>query len=335
MPRGSEITAEERAAIQAFLSVGKSCRWIAKEIGRSKSAIADVRKCLDGENKTRRRGARPKLSRREGRRAVRLAISQQLSAAKIKQELGVQCHSQTILNVINGTNYARYKKRKQAPDLSARHRRARLKFVKDRIANNAFWRYVLFSDEKKFNLDGPDCYRFYWHDLRRDDQIFSKRVGGGGSVQIWAFFGASGKSELVFLKGRQISSAYTQRLQQYLLPHIEKLREMNPENPVIFQQDNCSYHDSRETKAWFESAGVDVMDWPSKSPDLNPIENVWGKLSRDVYAGGRQFRTVDELRAQIKESWSRITQEYLNDLIESMPRRLVAVVEATGGSTDY
>ncbi|DAZ94888.1 TPA: hypothetical protein N0F65_008032 [Lagenidium giganteum] len=211
-----------------------------------------------------------------------------------------------------------------APKLTKAQKDARLKFVSQRITDNDFWSYVLFYDVRKINLDGPDGFRYYWHDLRRDEQVFSKRA-------------AHGNSELVFVSGRQDSTAYIQRLSQHLISNVEILREKYPEKPVGFQQDGCSYHTSRATKAWFADMEVDVMDWSSNSPDLNPIENVWGKLVRHVYEGGRQFDSVNKLRTQIKLSWKEITQDYVDQLIESTPRRLVAVVvvAARGGSVDY
>ncbi|KAG3095181.1 hypothetical protein PI125_g16317 [Phytophthora idaei] len=42
------------------------------------------------------------------------------------------------------------------------------------------------------------------------------------------------------------------------------------------------------------------MEWPAKSPDLNPIENMWGVLARAVYANGRQFETRGSLISTIK-----------------------------------
>ncbi|KAF0775093.1 hypothetical protein AaE_001207, partial [Aphanomyces astaci] len=61
----------------------------------------------------------------------------------------------------------------------------------------------VFSDEKKFNLDGPDGYQYYWHDLRKEQEIYTKRVSGGGSVMIWAGMSAFGRTELAFLEGKQ------------------------------------------------------------------------------------------------------------------------------------
>ena len=50
---------------------------------------------------------------------------------------------------------------------------------------------------------------------------------------------------------------------------------------------------------WFQQQGINVLLWPSRSPDLNPIENVWGILVRDVYADNRQYQTVEELKTAI------------------------------------
>jgi len=58
-------------------------------------------------------------------------------------------------------------------------------------------------------------------------------------------------------------------------------------------EDNASIHKAASTKAWFKARNIHVMDWPAYSPDLNPIENVWGIFARCFYANGRQFDTME------------------------------------------
>ena len=85
---------------------------------------------------------------------------------------------------------------------------ARLQFAKKYIHKGNIWKHVIFSDEKKFNLDGPDGFNYYWHDLRKKGESYRKQ--GGGSVTIWATFKKNKKSEIVFVKGRMNTSEYGQ-----------------------------------------------------------------------------------------------------------------------------
>ena len=80
------------------------------------------------------------------------------------------------------------------------------------------WRKIAFTDEKKFNLDGPDGLRKYWHDLRQDATYFSKRVQGSGSVIVWAGFSARCKTAIVFTIGNINSFDYQNILANNFVP---------------------------------------------------------------------------------------------------------------------
>ena len=63
-------------------------------------------------------------------------------------------------------------------------------------------------------------------------------------------------------------------------------------------QDNAPSHASKYTKSWLERqgfAGRTYMDWPANSCDLNPIENLWSILKREVYKDGQQFNSKQDL----------------------------------------
>ncbi len=85
-------------------------------------------------------------------------------------------------------------------------------------------------------------------------------------------------------------------------------------------------------KEW-TAAGVSVLNWPANSPDLNPIENLWGIVKRKMrYA---RPNNAEELKATIRATWALITPEQCHRLIDSMPHRIAAVIQAKGAPTKY
>ena len=107
---------------------------------------------------------------------------------------------------------------------------------------------------------------------------------------------------------------------------------------LIFMQDNAPIHSAHRVRDWFTEMSIEVMDWPSYSPDLNSIKHLWFRLKELVYKIRPDIETVsggeDTIRAvllkALQEAWPRITREYMNTLIRSMNSRVNAVIEAEG-----
>jgi hypothetical protein len=99
------------------------------------------------------------------------------------------------------------------------------------------------------------------------------------------------------------------------------------------QQDNDPKHTAKVTQKYFSDHRINVMDWPSNSPDLNPIENLWSIIKRRVEK--RKPKNLKELDTFLHEEWHNIDIQILTNLVRSMKDRLIAVIEANGERIEY
>ena len=120
------------------------------------------------------------------------------------------------------------------------------------------------------------------------------------------------------------SQDYIDLLEISLLEHGEEL-----------MGENATIHNSKLTKAWFREKNIHVMEWPACSPDLNPIENLWGILSRKVYENGKQFEYTLDLKIYIREAWNEISIETIQNLVTSMSSCIFEVIKNSGSNTKY
>lgn len=171
----------------------------------------------------------------------------------------------------------------------------------------------------------------YWHDIRKEHMFFSRRNFGGGGIMVWGAFCSRGTLDLAFVSSKMNSIEYQQVLQTNLLPFTRRFRHQK----FIYQQDNATVHVSASTKAWLSSKKIDVMDWAPCSPDLNPMENIWGLLVRRIYQNNKQFQSVRELKSAILEAWQNIDVVCITNLIESMPNRIFSVINKNGNHVNY
>ncbi len=85
-------------------------------------------------------------------------------------------------------------------------------------------------------------------------------------------------------------------------------------------------HSARTTSKWFADHDITVLDWPANSPDLNPIENLWGIVKRKI--SNIRPNITDDLKAAIKATWASVTPQQCHRLIPSMQRHIEAVIRA-------
>lgn len=97
--------------------------------------------------------------------------------------------------------------------------------------------------------------------------------------------------------------------------------------------DNDPKHTAKSVGRWFEDERVPVLPWPSQSPNLNPIENLWNMVDASVKE--TKPSTLDQLEAVLRQAWASIPASTCARLVASMPRRCAAVIERKGYATKY
>ena len=103
----------------------------------------------------------------------------------------------------------------------------------------------------------------------------------------------------------------------------------------MFQHNNAPIHSAKNTLEWLKTNNISTIDCDPRSPDMNPVENVWSLLVNEVYAGGKQYETVKDLKNSLLKAWNRISMDSLSSLIKFMPNRVIELLIANGGRTKY
>ncbi|KAI1001218.1 hypothetical protein K3495_g6980 [Podosphaera aphanis] len=106
------------------------------------------------------------------------------------------------------------------------------------------------------------------------------------------------------------------------------LENMPPTDQPIFQQENDPKHTARATTSFLRSRDIKCLDWPAQSPDRNPIGHLWEELKTRLGTYYEPPKEVGELWQRVQREWALIPASTCRNLLESMPRRLEAVLAA-------
>lgn len=146
-----------------------------------------------------------------------------------------------------------------------------------------------------------------------------------GKVSLWGCISAGGLGHAE-LYAESLNAASYQRILKLNLAH--SAIDVCPPGQWWFQQDNWTVHTAATTRVWFEREGMDVIDWPAWSPDLNPIEELWHDLKQRVY--GRHPKSMEQLEQFIKEEWDNTSLDFITHICLNMPHRIQLVIKNSG-----
>ena len=325
----------------SLLQRGFSIRQVARRCSISKSTVHNIRSTLNSGAEMPSAGRPSKLSPQSKRICVRSITSDRLGTAtavtkKLQEDIGVNVSVRTVCRALREAGLAAVEKEKR-PKLSAKNIRARLEFAKShRDWTIADWKRVVWSDETKINRYCSDGRSWCWvrdYESRQPRQIQQTVKHGGGSVMIWGCMTAYGLGFMCKITGTMDQHLNNSILEDELLRTIAWYG-LDPKQ-VIFQHDNDPKHRAASVRAWLESQEFYVLEWPAQSPDLNPIEHLWASLKRRLNQYETPPNGMLELWERIETEWDKIENDACLNLIESLPRRIGAVLKAKGMWTDY
>ncbi|GFY13165.1 transposable element Tcb2 transposase [Trichonephila clavipes] len=203
--------------------------------------------------------------------------------------------------------------------LTRQHRTARLQWC--RVHHNwteQDWACVLFSDESRFSLSS-DCRRqLIWRKngtAYHPENIQEKDRYPTCSIMVWAGIMINGRTRLhVVANGTMTGQRY---IDEVLLPHV-RLFCGAVGDKFVFMDDNATCHRTLAVQDCLDSEGIQRLVRPARSPDLNPIENVWNALGRKV--AGRNYPPTNKntLICALTEEWDKLPQQLLDNVVQSM-----------------
>ncbi len=316
---------------------GMSGRAIAElqKVGRKQVRLVLAR-FQKNEPLGRRQGSGPKRKTTPGQDAKLILDIKRDPKLTIKDILklnpDVQVSAETVRSRLWETgefgNYLMIRK----PLITKKNRLARLAWAQ--VHKNwtvEQWRRVIWSDESPFVLRckrRPTVWRRHSERLHIKNTIAT--VKHDKKINVWGCFSAHAVGRIHLVEGIMESNQYVNILRTQLVTSAFELYE---DSNWIFQQDNDPKHTSRVTKAFMAEASINLLPWPSQSPDLNPIENLWSIL--DVKLKDRRCNNETELFECISNGWNALDISTLSHLVDSMPDRCKAVIEAKGMMTKY
>lgn len=332
----------ERWRALAWIEDGRGLREVARRLAVSPSVIHRLKDRFEhtGIVDVRINSGRPRATTQRQDRfiAVSAVRNRTVTANQLRTQLltatNINVSVQTIRNRLHEVHIRSRRPAIRTP-LTVEHRAARLAWCRHHVTwTREQWAKVLFSDESRFTMSFNDGRIHVWR--RRGERFNDACVRehdhyGGGSTMVWGGISLNHRTRLHRVQGNLTGVNYRDDiLQPIVLPILRTIG-----HNAILQDDNARPHRARVVNEFMQHQQVVRMDWPARSPDLNPIEHLWDVLGRRLRMNPRQPNNLTELFQNLQQEWESIPQETVRRLIGSMRSRCMSCIEANGGHTRF
>ncbi|GFW93232.1 transposable element Tcb2 transposase [Trichonephila clavipes] len=220
--------------------------------------------------------------------------------------------------------------------LTPAHRRRRSLWCREhRNWRDNEWERVLFTDESRFSLSSDSHRILIWRERgsrNHPSNIIERDRYGGRGVLVWEGIMLGSRTDLHIFDAGSVNG--TRYCNEILLPYVRLFRGAMGLQ-FLFMDDNSPCHRTVAAEQLLESEDIERIDWPARSPDLNPIEHVWDFLGRRLAARTLTPVTIRELRLALQDEWAAMPQQLIDTLILSMGRRCETCLAVRGDHIPY
>ncbi|KAF2356825.1 Transposase Tc1-like [Trinorchestia longiramus] len=335
MGRKGALSHGEKFKIVQKLNNNISTLEIAKELGRDhrtiKKFVTNPDRCNCRSDKEKRRKKAPVSHRAMSRITRECRRNPRKTSKEVFENAGVpNVPRSTRCRILR--EVGKCGKPEVRPPIKDIHEQKRMDWAKNHMKVN--FQTVLFTDECRATLDGPDGWRRGWYckDGPRPYQI--RRQQGGEGVMFWAaIIGNELVAPFKVADGVKITAKlYIKFIKEHLL-FWYKMKSLAFRKDMVFMYDNAPSNAARITTEYLESVFArhgKIMQWPACSLDINPIENLWSILKRKIHSGGRQYTSKDGLWNAVLTAVKETSSDEIKNLTSSMDERLFSFVNEHG-----
>lgn len=326
---------------------------LAEEHGCAKSTISKTVKRFERLNsgKSRSRTGRPKAvkTRQTVRRVLRDVQKNPWKPYKeVAEDLGLTAAS-TVREIAEEKGFGRYVPAVK-PFISDVNIRKRYEWALENKGRN--WQNIIWTDEtsivvgEHFGRPRVTCKKGYRYDTK---YMLPSYASGRRSAMFWAAISYHGKSRLIRLswpkividkngepkKGGFTNKEYAAQILSDALPTFLDAQMAYAGTDFLVLEDGAPVHRGPFVREARELYPFNNLSHPASSPDLNPLENVWAILKRRIWKVRGAHSSLGNLLKATQKVWDEISQEEIQTIIDSMPQRVEAVIDAQGGSTRF
>ncbi|GFX32048.1 transposable element Tcb2 transposase [Trichonephila clavipes] len=231
---------------------------------------------------------------------------------------------------MTGTLYYRPEEtggRQREKSLDTRHRR-----LDDRYRVLPWFLFSVCTTpyESRFSLSSDSHRILIWRERgsrNHPSNIIKRDRYGGRGVLVWGGIMLGSRTDLHIFDAGSVNG--TRYCNEILLPYVRLFRGAMGLQ-FLFMDDNAPCHRTVADEQLLESEDIERMDWPARSPDLNPIEHVWDFLGRRLAARTLPPVTIRELRLALQDKWAAMPQQLIDTLILSMGRHCETCLAVRG-----